>query len=314
MSADPSAGDGPHQPVLYDEIIHALAPHSEGRYVDCTVGAGGHASGILKTSAPGGYLLGLDRDLQILEYARARLAQFAGRFELVHGSFTWLAEQVRERGWLSVDGLLIDLGVSSLQLDRPDRGFSFRSDGPLDMRFDQSAPITAEELVNGLGETELADLIYRYGDERKSRSIARAIARERPVRTTHQLADIVRRAVRGKRGRIHPATRTFQALRIAVNGELDALSAVLPQAVEVLRPGGRMAIISFHSLEDRLVKNFFRESSRDCICPPAQPICTCDHSASIKLIGKRPVRPSEEEARINPRARSARLRVAEKLG
>ena len=209
--------------------------------------------------------------------------------------------------------MVLDLGVSSMQLDTPERGFSFRSDAPLDMRFNPAAPTSAADLVNGLPEAELADLIFRYGEERRSRQVARAIVAARPLRTTGQLAEVIAKATTSGKPGIHPATRTFQALRIAVNGELEAIEQVLPQAVDALAPGGRLAVISFHSLEDRIVKQFFRRESRDCLCPPRQPMCTCGHRATITEITRKPVQPAETEALQNPRARSARLRVAEKL-
>lgn len=303
----------PHLPVLYHEIIQALQPQSPGKYVDATVGAGGHAWGILENSAPDGLLLALDRDPQALAIACQRLSVFKDRLTLVHGSYTDLLDEMLRIGWQSVNGIVFDLGLSSMQLDTPERGFSFQSDGPLDMRFDPTQPQDAAELVNTLPENELADLIWRYGEERGSRRIAAALVRARPVTTTRQLAEIVSKSMGGQRGRIHPATRTFQALRIAVNQELQAVERVLPQAVQALAPGGRVAIISFHSMEDRLVKHFFREESRDCICPPEQPDCQCEHKASLKLITKHPILPDEKETLTNPRARSARLRVAERL-
>ncbi|MEN6410653.1 MAG: 16S rRNA (cytosine(1402)-N(4))-methyltransferase RsmH [Anaerolineaceae bacterium] len=302
----------PHLPVLYQEIIHALRPESPGRYVDGTVGAGGHASGILEASAPGGRLLGLDVDPQALELAFRRLAVYGERAVLVQASYTRIAEQMALLGWTQVQGVVLDLGVSSMQLDTPQRGFSFRADGPLDMRFSPTNPTTAADLVNTLDETELADLIWRYGEDRMSRKIARAILQARPLYTTSQLAEVVARAAGGKSGKIHPATRTFQALRIAVNEELKALEETLPQAVAALAPGGRLAVISFHSLEDRIVKQFMRRESRDCICPPEQPVCTCGHIASLIEVTRHPIESGEAEQQSNPRARSARLRVAEK--
>jgi 16S rRNA (cytosine1402-N4)-methyltransferase len=213
-----------------------------------------------------------------------------------------------------VDGILCDFGMSSMQVDTGERGFSFMTDGPLDMRFDPDNPTQAADLVNGLPEGELANLLYRYGEERRSRHVARAILAARPLRTTQQLAQVVASAIpAGKRGGIHPATRTFQALRIAVNGELEAVESVLPQAIAALRPGGRLAVISFHSLEDRIVKQFYRRESQDCICPPRQPVCTCGHTATIKELTRRPIVPQPEEVATNPRARSGRLRVAEKI-
>lgn len=303
----------PHQPVLYHEIIHFLRPQSPERYVDATVGAGGHAWGILEQSAPHGRLLALDRDPQALELAGQRLLLFKDRLVLVQASYTALTVELQRLNWQSVHGIVFDLGVSSMQLDTPARGFSFQSDGPLDMRFDPANPLSAAKLVNDLPENELADLIWRFGEERHSRRIAQAIVRARPLQTTGQLAEIIRKAAGGQRDRLHPATRTFQALRIAVNQELQAVETALPQAVQALAPGGRLAVISFHSMEDRIVKQYFRFESRDCICPPEQPVCTCGHQASIRELTRRPIQPRPEEIQDNPRARSARLRVVEKI-
>jgi 16S rRNA (cytosine1402-N4)-methyltransferase len=277
------------------------------------VGAGGHASGILEASAPDGLLLGIDRDPAALEIARRRLAPFGERARLVHGSFADMRRAAVGARWTSVDGILLDLGLSSMQVDDPGRGFSFRHDGPLDMRFDPDQPTTASELVNGLSEGELAELLWRFGDEPRSRQVARRIVAARPIRTTLQLAEVVAGAARERRPAMHPATRVFQALRIAVNEELDALQAGLAQALELLAPGGRIVVISFHSLEDRLVKAFLRRESKDCICPPGQPACTCGHRATLRPLTRKPVRPAEAEVRDNPRARSARLRAAERL-
>jgi 16S rRNA (cytosine1402-N4)-methyltransferase len=224
-----------------------------------------------------------------------------------------LSDQLAALDWPTVDGVLLDLGASSMAFDTPERGFSFQVNGPLDMRFDPTNPLTASELVNSLPEAKLADLIYRYGEEKAARRIAQAIVHARPVSCTQALAEVIARASGGKRGRIHPATRTFQALRIAVNKELEAIETVLPHAVQALEPGGRLAVIAFHSLEDRIVKEFYRQESRDCICPPRQPVCTCGHKASIREITHRPIRPTAEEIQQNPRAHSAKLRVAEKL-
>ncbi len=302
-----------HQPVLYHDIILALHPKNAGRYVDGTLGAGGHAAGILAASLPDGLLLGLDVDPQAIEIARQRLASFGERVCLIRASYTTLSDQLAALDWPVVDGILLDLGASSMQFDTAGRGFSFQSSGPLDMRFDPSNPLTAADLVNNLPEAELADLIYRYGEEPASRRIAQAILRARPVSDTQALAEVIAKASGGKHGHINPATRTFQALRIAVNHELEAIEDALPQAVRALKPGGRLAIIAFHSLEDRLVKEFYRRESRDCICPPRQPVCTCGHKASIREITHRPIQPAVEEIQHNPRARSAKLRVAEKL-
>ncbi len=303
-----------HEPVLLEAVLAALRPRPGGRYVDATVGLGGHAAALLTHSAPDGQLLGLDVDPEALALARERLAPFGDRVRLVHASYARLAEVVRAQGWYGrVDGLLLDLGVSSLQLDRAARGFSFRQDAPLDMRFDPTAGgPTAADLVNTLPEDDLAALLWRYGEERRARAVARAIVQHRPITTTAQLARVVAQATRSGRKGMHPATRTFQALRIAVNRELANVERVLPQAIEVLAPGGRLAIIAFHSLEDRIVKHFLQRESRDCVCPPEQPVCTCGHRAQVRLVRPFPVRPTADEVARNPRARSARLRVAEK--
>ncbi|OQY36156.1 MAG: 16S rRNA (cytosine(1402)-N(4))-methyltransferase [Anaerolineaceae bacterium 4572_5.1] len=302
-----------HEPVLYREIIHALQPTSNGLYVDGTIGAGGHAYGILEASAPNGCLLGLDLDPAALDLARDRLENFGDRAVLVQDSYITMEQHINNLGWDAVDGILLDLGLSSMQLDTPARGFSFREDAPLDMRFDPSASLTAADLVNELPENELANIIYNYGEEKYSRKIARAIVAARPIHTTQELASLVSKMLGRFGSRIHPATRTFQALRIAVNQELAAIETVLPIALGVLKPGGRLAVISFHSLEDRIVKQFFRYESRNCICPPELPICVCDHQAQLREIVRRPIRPEESEIKRNPRARSACLRVAEKL-
>lgn len=317
-SGDSSAsdrGDLGHQPVLYHQIIEVLNPVSEGKYIDGTVGAGGHACGILQGSSPNGLLLGLDLDQSALALAAQKLSAYGNRSILVNRSYTAMDEEAEKLGWQGVDGILLDLGLSSMQLDQPERGFSFRADAPLDMRFDSSsAGVTAADLVNTLPEADLADLIWRYGEENKSRRIARAIDQNRPVNTTGELASIIQSAAGKPRSDIHPATRTFQALRIAVNGELDNVSQVLPKAIKLLKPGGRLAVISFHSLEDRIVKQYFHTESKDCICQPDQLICTCHHQASIRELTRKPLTASTEEAIHNPRSRSAKLRVAEKLG
>lgn len=302
-----------HIPVLYQEIIHALQPRRGCFYVDGTVGAGGHAEGILKASQPDGQLLGLDVDPQALSLAKDRLEVFGERAILIHASYVTLSEQLHRLGRDSVDGIVLDLGVSSIQLDTAQRGFSFQYDAPLDMRFDPGQPVSAADLVNSLPEDALAELIYRYGEEHQARRVARAIVQARPLYTTQQLSRVVAKVTSGGRTGIHPATRTFQALRIAVNNELEALENGLPQAVNVLATGGRLAVIAFHSLEDRIVKGYFRRESRDCICPPRQPVCTCGHKAVLREITRHPLRPSQAEVDTNPRARSARLRVAEKL-
>ncbi len=277
--------------------MDALAVRVGGRYIDCTLGAGGHAAGILDASAPTGRLLGLDRDAGSLELARARLAGFGDRIVLRHSSFGALAAVARETGFEAVDGILFDLGFSSWQIGDASRGFSLLADGPLDMRFDMSQALAAEEIVNHWSEHELADLIYRFGEEPHSRRIARAIVGRRPMRTTGELAAVVAHAVR-QRGRIHPATRTFQALRIAVNDELAIIAEALPQAVALLRDGGRLAIIAFHSLEDRIVKQYLREQQA---------------AGIVTLLSRKPVTASDDEVRANARSRSAKLRAAVKV-
>ena len=303
----------PHRPVLYNEILNVLQPRREGYYVDGTLGAGGHAKGILEASSPDGKLLGLDVDPQALALARKRLFIFGERAIIRKASYVTLGEQLRAMGWTMVQGILLDLGASSMQFDTATRGFSFRENAPLDMRFDPDNPVKAADLVNSLSEQELADILFQYGEERRAYQVARAIIRSRPISTTGELASIVVKVTGiGKHG-VHPATRTFQALRIAVNHELEALEQVLPQAVEALSPGGRMAVISFHSLEDRIVKQFIRRESQDCVCPPRQPVCTCGHKASLLEVTRHPIQPGEDEIQGNPRARSAKLRVAERL-
>lgn len=315
MGPSTDAPDAPsHRPVLYQEVLSALRPRAGGRFIDGTVGAGGHAAGVMEASAPDGLLLGLDRDPQALEIAGARLAEFGDRVELRHAAFAELKEQADALGWQVVDGILLDLGLSSMQLDQSERGFAFKEDGPLDMRFDPQQPLSAADLVNGWSESDLAQVLFTLGEERRSRQIARAIVAARPVESTGQLARIVSNSVGRAGGRRHPATKTFQALRMAVNDELGQLQKGLEAAVGMLSPGGRLAVIAFHSLEDRKVKRFFKRESSDCICPPDQPICTCGHKASLKIVTRKPIRPSQAEVSDNPRARSARLRVAEHVG
>jgi 16S rRNA (cytosine1402-N4)-methyltransferase len=310
-----------HKPVLYKEIIHALQPQRGGRYVDGTLGAGGHARGILEACSPDGLLLGLDVDPQALALARETLAPYEGRAHLVQASYITLTTQLTSLQWDSVDGIVLDLGASSMQFDNAERGFSFMQDGPLNMRFGPNAFQSAEDIVNTYDEKDLADLIFRYGEDRDSRKIARAIVDNRPLRTTRELVAVIEKASPRRGDRVHPATQTFQALRIAVNGELESLESVLPQAVAALRrrpgrvegSGGRCAIISFHSLEDRIVKDYFREQSKDIVNPPYERIYEVERKAVVKLINKKPIAPSDEEIKSNPRARSAKLRVVEKL-
>ena len=315
MSSRDTAPPTEHQPVLLTEVIQGLALQPGDKVIDGTFGGGGHAAAMLQAIAPHGRLLGLDADPMAIAQGRRRFAREIeeGKVVLVHANFVHLREVAEAAGFTAVAGILLDLGLSSLQLAQAERGFSFQVAAPLDMRFDSSRGAPASELVNRLSENELADLLYRYGEEPCSRRIARAIVEARPIRDTLHLAEVVARAVGRRRSRIHPATRTFQALRIAVNQELEALTAVLPQAISLLRPGGRIAVIAFHSLEDRVVKRFFQQESRDCICPPEAPVCTCSHRATVRLITRHPQRPREEEIARNPRSRSARLRIAERL-
>lgn len=302
----------PHIPVLVAETLEALAVAPGGRYVDCTVGAGGHASAILGASAPDGRLLGLDADPAALAIAAETLEPFGDRYTLVHSNYREVVAVAQREGFAPVQGVLFDLGISSMQL-AGDRGFSFNSDQPLDMRMDPGQAVTAAEIVNGWTEEEIADIVWRFGEERLSRRIARAIVRKRPLRTAAELASVVEQAVGNSRSKIHPATRTFQALRMAVNQELDTLVDALRSAHGLLDTGGRIVAISFHSLEDRAVKAFFKRESMDCICDPGLPVCRCDHKRTLRIVTRKPVRPSATEIRLNPRARSARLRSAERV-
>jgi 16S rRNA (cytosine1402-N4)-methyltransferase len=303
-----------HVPVMVREVVAALNVRPGGRYVDGTVGAGGHALAIIEAASPGGSLLGIDKDPEALDAARRRLEPYGDDVRLVEGDFAELGRICREHGFAPVHGVLLDIGISSLQVDRAERGFSFLREGPLDMRFSPRQELTAARIVNEYSEGELADIIYRFGEEPQSRRIARRIVERRPLRSTTELAKVVEEAVGGRaRRQSHPATRTFQALRIAVNQELLSLEAALPQAYGLLGDLGRLAVLSYHSLEDRLVKEFMRRESRDCICPPRQPVCTCDHKAGLRSVSRGAVRPSPDEVAANPRSRSARLRVAERL-
>jgi 16S rRNA (cytosine1402-N4)-methyltransferase len=310
-----------HIPVLYAEVLAGLQVRPGGQYIDATVGTAGHASGILQASAPDGQLLGLDADPAAASFAREVLLPYGSRAIVQVANFQHLRGVAVDCGFEQVDGILLDLGLSSRQLADAGRGFAFSLTGPLDMRLDPQQGQSAADLINHLPESELSDLLWRYGEERQARRVARAIVAARPLTTTDQLAEVVARAVRqgrqaGRQGweRIHPATRTFQALRIAVNDELDALAEALPQALDLLRSGGRLAVISFHSLEDRLVKRFYQQEARDCLCSPDTPVCTCQHRATLCVITRKPVRPAPEEVMRNPRSRSARLRIAERLG
>lgn len=301
-----------HTPVMLQETLEGLAVRAGGRYVDCTLGGGGHARAILERSSPGGQLLGIEADPEAIKVAQTNLAPFGNAVLIVNDNFVNLQSICLRYSFYPVHGILFDLGLSSLQLNGGERGFSFQRDAPLDMRFDPNQNVTAADIVNTYPEAELAELIKTYGEESYARQIARRIIRERPIKTTLQLASLIEKLI-GRRGRIHPATRTFQALRIAVNHELEHLESALEQAVSLLGFEGRLAVISYHSLEDRIVKRFMQRESRDCICPPTTPVCICKHVARIKLVTKKPVSPSEEEVNRNPRSRSAKLRVAERL-
>jgi len=303
-----------HTPVMVGEVLDAMAVRPGGLWVDCTVGGGGHAEAVLQAASPGGRLLGIDADPSALALARPRLARFGDAAVLVEDNFRDLAAICRDHGFAAVNGVLLDLGLSSLQLSEEMRGFSFQTEAPLDMRFGPQQSLTAADIVNTYPEQELADLLWRNAQERHSRGIARRIVRERPLATTLELARVVQRAVGGGgRLRIHPATRTFLALRIAVNAETENLALALEQAPDLLAHGGRLAIISYHSVEDTIVKEFIRREASDCICPPRTPVCICGHKATLRPITRRVLRPGPAEVAANPRSRSARLRAAERV-
>jgi len=308
-----------HQPVLAEEVMKMLAPRPGSLHIDCTVGGGGHTERVLEAASPDGRVLGLDADPAAIARVGERLARFGDRLVLRQANFRFLGEVAPDAGFGIVDGILLDLGLSSFQLADTGRGFGFRAGGPLDMRFDPSQGEPASALLARLDEAALADLFRRYGEEPHARRIARAIAdarRAEPIETAEQLAALVERAVPrrpGPRGRIHPATRVFQALRIAVNGELEALEVALAASLDVLRPGGRLVVLSYHSLEDRIVKRFVAAERRGCICPPVFPVCVCGRAPRLRTVGPQPAVPTESEVAANPRARSARLRTAERL-
>jgi len=304
-----------HVSVLLDEVITALQPRPGGRFIDCTVGLGGHAAAILEEISPSGRLFGIDADPDAINISKDRLSDYSETVTLVNDNFINL-EAISKRYHIHpVDGILFDLGVSSLQLDTAERGFSFHLDAHLDMRFNPEQGLTASDIVNRFSEQELAKLIERYGEERHSRRIARSIIQNRPIATTAELAQSVQQALAGstRRGRIHPATRIFMALRIAVNNELQNLELALKQTPNLLRPGGRLSVISYHSLEDRIVKQFMRHAATSCLCPPGTVICSCGHVPTLKLISRKVIKPTSLETESNPRSRSARLRIAERL-
>lgn len=306
-----------HKPVLLEECLEALAIRPEGTYVDGTLGRAGHSLEIVKRLTTG-RLIGIDQDAAAIEAARVRLADYTDKVTLVRSNFSHLGEILQELQVDGVDGMLFDLGVSSPQLDDPARGFSYMHDAPLDMRMDERAPLSARDVVNDWSQEELRRILYEYGEERYAPAIARAICRrreERPIETTFELVDIIKSAMPAAalREKQHPAKRSFQAIRIAVNGELDVLPPMLEAAADGLRSGGRLAVISFHSLEDRIVKKTMQELARGCICPPEFPVCVCGRKPKVKLITRKPIVSQETELEDNPRARSAKLRVAERI-
>jgi len=312
-----------HLPVMVEEVMAALSPVPGSFQIDATVGGGGHALRILEASTPGGRLLGVDADQAAIARTQQRLERFGDRTVLRQANFEQLGEVAPEAGFGQVDGVLLDLGLSSHQLADADRSFSFRAEGLLDMRFDTSRGTAAHELLAGLDERQLTDLFRRYGEEPHARRVAAAVVAQRqhtPLRTGRALAELVEKCVpsprnvrRDGRRRIHPATRVFQALRIAVNRELETLPMALSAAVALLRPDGRLAVISYHSLEDRIVKRFVAAERRGCVCPPAFPVCVCGREARLAPVGPQPQRPSDAEVDANPRSRSAHLRVARRL-
>ena len=302
-----------HIPVLVEETVQALAVQPGGRYIDCTLGGGGHAAAILEHASPGGQLLGIDADPEAIKAAEQRLEAYTDSILLINENFVNLEAICYKYDFLPVHGILFDLGLSSLQLNGNGRGFSFQRRAPLDMRLNPNQELTAADIVNTYPESKLALLIKTYGEGSYSRQIARRIVQERPIKTTLELARTIERVVGRRRSKIHPATKTFQALRIAVNQELEHLESAIKQAVHLLGFEGRLVVISYHSLEDRIVKQFMQLESKDCICPPGTPTCVCGHTASLRLINKRVITPSSAEVQINPRSRSARLRAAERV-
>jgi 16S rRNA (cytosine1402-N4)-methyltransferase len=304
-----------HVPALLDEIIAGLQPRRGGYFVDCTVGLGGHAAAILERISPTGRLLGIDADPEAIKVSQDRLSDYGEAVTLVNDNFVNLEAICERYHFHPVDGILFDLGVSSLQLDTAERGFSFHLDAPLNMRFDPGQGLTASDIVNSFSEQELSKLIERYGEERHSRRIARHIVQNRPIATTVELARLIEQVSGAptRRGKIHPATRTFMALRIAVNSELQNLELALKQTLNLLRPGGRLTVISYHSLEDRIVKQFMRYAASNCLCPPGTVICRCGHVPTLKLISRKVIKPTSLEIESNPRSRSAKLRIAERL-
>jgi 16S rRNA (cytosine1402-N4)-methyltransferase len=318
IKENPVARSGSHEPVLLRETVDLLEPRDGATLVDATLGAGGHAAALLEAIGPRGRLLGIDRDPHALSAAGERLAEFGPTFTALRGNHDELLSLLHEAELFAVDGILFDLGLSSLQLDDAGRGFSFRYDGPLDMRMDPSTGRTAAQLLATCTEEELRRILRSYGEERMAGAIAREVVRQRdrrPLTRTGDLAELVERVLgpRAQRYRIHPATRTFQALRVAVNGEIDGLAKLITDAVSVLRRGGRVAAIAYHSLEDRAIKHTLKGLAQRCSCPPDLPVCGCGKENLVRIITSKPVRPTQEEIDRNPRSRSAKLRVAERL-
>lgn len=302
-----------HIPVLLKEVIEGLQVHVAGSYIDCTVGLGGHTEAILEHILPGGKLLGIDADPETLNVTREKLSNYGNAVTLINDNFSNLEAICCKNNFQPVDGILFDLGVSSWQLNSAQRGFSFQKEAPLDMRFTPEQELTAAEIINTYSEQELVHVIKHYGEERHSRHIASIIIKNRPINTTSELARLIRHAIGYRQGKINPATKTFMALRIVVNHELENLKIALDQVIQLLRSQGRLVVISYHSLEDRIVKQFMKREASDCICPPEAIVCRCEHTASLRLISKKVITPSSLEIENNPRSRSGKMRVAERL-
>ena len=302
-----------HIPVMVPEILKYLEVSSGGRYIDCTLGEGGHTKSLLEASNPGGEVLGIDADHEAIEVSKNRLEEYGERFIYDNSNFKNIKKIAMKSKFVPCHGILFDLGVSSLQLDKESRGFSFRRKAPLDMRFSINQTLTAQDVLNTFSESEISDILYQYGEERQSRKIAKLIIENRPLSNADELSDLIKKNIRQTNYKINPSTKTFQALRIYINEELNSLSQALEQSLEILGVGGRMAVISYHSLEDRIVKNFFKKESKYCICPPNIPKCDCEHFPKLKIVTKKPVSPSQSEIEANKRSRSAKLRVVERI-
>ncbi len=302
-----------HTPVMVPEILKGLNVSPGGRYIDCTLGEGGHTKSILEASNPGGEVLGIDADHEAIEVSKTRLEKYDDRFIFSNNNFNEIRKIAMKSNFIPCHGILFDLGVSSLQLDKESRGFSFRRKAPLDMRFSVNQTLTAEEVINTFSESEIADILYNFGEERRSRKIANIIVQNRPIKDADELSNLIKTNLKRTNFKINPSTKTFQALRIYINEELNSLTKALEQSLEVVGVGGRIAVISYHSLEDRIVKNFFRNESKYCICLPNVTECDCGHTPKIKIINKKPIIPSQNEIDSNKRSRSAKLRVVERI-